>query len=199
MKCRPILCWLALLGQVSCATIVSQQTRGEARAASGGGERATAVGGERAPREEPAEASVPWPAVIVVEEPDPDEDGDPRVDNLTLTTVVDPSSGLPAGPPLDQVRGDEPVLYISLTFWRMPPGRRLEVCWFDDGLPGEPIASSAFEVSGRGSLAVSLAPGDPLGLGPYHVEVRSDGAVLATLRFEVDRPEDHPRHDLGGP
>jgi hypothetical protein len=128
---------------------------------------------------------------FTVEERGPEGGFGMTVSNMTLTSAVAATTGLPAATPLTTIRGDESVLYLSLTFSLMPPGSLLIVRWYEDASPAQPFATSTFRVSDRGSLAASLRPGDPLRAGPYHVDAVVSGRTLATLRFEVEpaRPE----------
>lgn len=123
---------------------------------------------------------------FTVEEQRPDGAFGPAVSNLTLTSAVESATGRPAAPPLTTIRGDEAVIYLSMTFARMPPDSLLIVRWYEDATPAQPFATSTFRVSDRGSLAASLQPGDPLRAGPYHVDAVVAGRTLATLRFEVE-------------
>ena len=125
---------------------------------------------------------------FTVEEESPAAGSGPRVSNLVLTTAVEARTGRPTGPPLTTVRGDESVLFLTLTFAGMPDDDTLEVRWYRDAQPGEPLASGTYAVAGRGSLAASFEPGDPLAVGAHHVDVVRAGAVLRTLAFTVDRP-----------
>lgn len=109
----------------------------------------------------------------------------PRVANLVLTTAVQPGTGRPAAPALSVVPADVGTLYLSFTFAGMPYEEILTVRWLRDDAPETPLASSAFQVAGRGSLAASFRSDDPLEPGGYRVEVVRRGAVAASVSFSV--------------
>lgn len=130
---------------------------------------------------------------FTVEEPHPTGGTGPRVTNLILTTSVEGETGLPTAPPVTNIRGDEPRLYLSMTFSRMPRNEVLEVRWVRGSDRGEePFAISRFQVAGRGSLAAELTPESPLEIGSYRVYILLREQLLGTLSFAVDRPEPPP-------
>lgn len=115
----------------------------------------------------------------------------PRVENLVLTTAVQPRTGRPAAAAVTVVPADVPSLYLSFTFAGMPPDEVVEVRWLRTDAPDPPVATITFQVTGRGSLAASLAPDDPLEPGGYRVEITRRGQLMGSLRFTVDA-EDPP-------
>lgn len=110
----------------------------------------------------------------------------PRVENLVLTTAVEPGTGRPVAPPLTRVPVDVGTVYLSFSFTGMPLDEILQVRWYRDDQPDTPLASSSFQVAGRGSLAASLRLEGELEGGAYRVVVVRQGRTLGSLSFSVE-------------
>jgi hypothetical protein len=111
--------------------------------------------------------------------------GGGRVVDLVLTRAIDRRTHRPSAAPTTSFRGDEETIYLCISHERLGSGDVVEVRWFQDEYPDEPMAVSTVPASGTGSLAASLSPDEPLPAGDYHADVVLRGRTVASVPFTV--------------
>lgn len=111
--------------------------------------------------------------------------GPQRLSDLALTTAVDPRTQRPSTSPQTTFTGAEPTLYLCIRYEGLPAGASLEVRWFQDSFPDEPMSVSTVRAQRSGSMSASFSPDAPLPAGAYHADVVLAGEVLGTAAFTV--------------
>jgi hypothetical protein len=111
--------------------------------------------------------------------------GGGRVVDLVLTRAIDRRTHRPSAAPTTNFSGDEETIYLCISHERLGSGDVVEVRWFQDDYPDEPMAVSTVPASGTGSLAASLSPDEPLPAGDYHADVVLRGRTVASVPFTV--------------
>jgi len=112
----------------------------------------------------------------------------PSVSALRLTRSVHPRTRQPRGEAITDFDGEVEELYLTIRYVGMTNDPPIEVRWYQDTHPDQPMVSSAFPVSGTGNLAASFSPDGPMPAGAYRVDVLRGEEVLDSYPFVVVVP-----------
>lgn len=108
-----------------------------------------------------------------------------RVDELSLTSDINPRNHRPARQATTRFDGDEETIYLCLRYQGLREGEGIEVRWIQDLHPDEPMAVSTIPTAGSGRLAASFQPDGSLPAGEYRAEVHVRGSLVESVSFTV--------------
>ena len=115
-----------------------------------------------------------------------EQPGEPRVHDIVIRDDVCPETWQANGNGQTRLGQGTEAVHLCLEFDDMPDGSELEVRWFRNSSPREPLAVTAFNPAGSGALTAMYVPPEiSVPNGGYHVAVQLGRQRLARVNFIV--------------
>jgi hypothetical protein len=108
-----------------------------------------------------------------------------RVSGMLVTSESCSAAGPPGVPSVPTLRGDSDVFYLCLRYENLRSGTPLEVRWYQNDFPEEPMVVTSFRPSGSGSLSASFMPDNRLPPGAYYVAVAVGSDEVERADFNI--------------